>query len=386
MPIRNRTFRYKMVRFFVGLSYYFYTLLRSLSQIMKVYLNFIFFIFFVYSDIFGGGFEFAKFAGEFLSTGVGARPLGMGGAFVALANDGTAGYWNPSGLAFLNYPQIVLMHSERFKGAGKYDYVSLSFPYHTGRSIGFSLIRLGIDDIADTRNALEDYGLDGIPNTGDFGENNGEMDPGERLNEDKIIFFSNTDYAFFISYSKRQREGFTYGGNIKLIKRGIGEDSAFGVGFDIAVLLKKWQRLSLGANLMDATSTAIIWNTGRKELISPTLKLGMAYKIETKFFNGFVTPLIDWDVRFENRKFSSQYNVGPISLDPHYGIEINIIDRVFLRSGYDDIKRVAFGAGVKLPKLNIDYSFNSFDNIDQLGNTHRISITLTIEEEKFRRK
>lgn len=340
---------------------------------MRIYFKFIFLIFFIYSNVFGGGFEFAKFAGEFLSTGVGARPLGMGGAFVALANDGTAGYWNPSGLVFLNYPQIVLMHSERFKGEVKYDYLSFSFPYRSDRSLGFSLIRLGIDDIADTRNAWVDT------------NDNGVLDPGE-IDYDKIIFFSNADYAFFISYSKRQREDFTYGGNIKLIKRGIGEDSAFGIGFDIAVLLKKWQRLSLGANLMDATSTAIIWNTGKKELISPTLKLGMAYKIKTRFFNGFITPLIDWDVRFENRKFASQYNIGPISLDPHYGIEVNIVDKVFLRSGYDDIKRVAFGAGVKLPKLNIDYSFNSFDNIDQLGNTHRISITLTIEEEKFRRK
>ena len=119
---------------------------------------------------YGSGFEFAKYAGEFLATGVGARPLGMGGAFVALAEDGTAGYWNPAGLAFLNYPQIVLMHSERFKGEVNYDYVSFSFPYRKNRSLGFSLIRLGIDNIADTRNAWEDYGLDGMPDTGDFGE------------------------------------------------------------------------------------------------------------------------------------------------------------------------------------------------------------------------
>ena len=33
---------------------------------------------------------------------IGARALGMGGAFVGLANDGTALYWNPAGLAGLN--------------------------------------------------------------------------------------------------------------------------------------------------------------------------------------------------------------------------------------------------------------------------------------------
>ena len=36
-------------------------------------------------------------AAEFLSHGVGARALGMGGAFVAVADDATATYWNPAG-------------------------------------------------------------------------------------------------------------------------------------------------------------------------------------------------------------------------------------------------------------------------------------------------
>ena len=41
------------------------------------------------------GTGFGKYAGEFMSLGVGARPLSMGGAYVALANDVTSGYWNP---------------------------------------------------------------------------------------------------------------------------------------------------------------------------------------------------------------------------------------------------------------------------------------------------
>ena len=49
----------------------------------------------------------AKYAGEFMALGVGGRALGMGGAFVAVANDVTSGYYNPAGLANLNYPQAV---------------------------------------------------------------------------------------------------------------------------------------------------------------------------------------------------------------------------------------------------------------------------------------
>jgi hypothetical protein len=43
------------------------------------------------------------------------------------------------------------------------------------------------------------------------------------------------------------------------------------------------------------------------------------------------------------------------------------------------------GAGVHLPKLNIDYSFAKFDATGQLGNTHRISVTFTLETDEYRR-
>lgn len=70
----------------------------------------------------------AKYAGEFMALGVGGRALGMGGAFVAVANDVTSGYYNPAGLANLNYPQIALMHSEQFGNLVNYDYGAVTMP------------------------------------------------------------------------------------------------------------------------------------------------------------------------------------------------------------------------------------------------------------------
>src|SRR3569832_2005242 len=64
-----------------------------------------------------------KFSNEFLSIGVGARALGMSNSYVSSANDVTAGYWNPAGLATIgNQHQVALMHSEYFAGIAKYDY------------------------------------------------------------------------------------------------------------------------------------------------------------------------------------------------------------------------------------------------------------------------
>ena len=42
--------------------------------------------------------QFRKYSNEFLNIGAGARGLAMGGAQVASAEDGNAGYWNPAGL------------------------------------------------------------------------------------------------------------------------------------------------------------------------------------------------------------------------------------------------------------------------------------------------
>jgi hypothetical protein len=46
---------------------------------------------------------------------------------------------------------------------------------------------------------------------------------------------------------------------------------------------------------------------------------------------------------------------------------------------------VTVGAGIHLRKLDIDYSFAKFDAADQLGNTHRISLRIMLQEDRFRR-
>ena len=86
-----------------------------------------------------------KYAGEFLSLGVGARPLGMGGSFVAVADDATATYWNPAGLGGLKRTEITFMHAGIF-GLDSYDFLNYVQPMGAG-AFGLSWIRLGIGDI-----------------------------------------------------------------------------------------------------------------------------------------------------------------------------------------------------------------------------------------------
>ena len=315
-----------------------------------------------------------KYAGEFLSIGVGGRPLGMGGAFVAIANDVTAGYYNPAGLAKLNYPQIALMHDERYGNLVNYNYAAVALPYGKDYTFGLSIMRLGVDGIPDTRKALYDANGDGILDINT-----------DRLNYDLITEFSNQDWAFYLTGAKRVTDDLYLGANVKILSRSIAEYSAFGIGFDIGAYYSPMENLMLGANVQDVTTTFVAWSTGRNELITPTAKVGAAYQLE--FFGGRILPAVDLDIRFENRRYASQFNIGPISFDPHFGMEYSYKNLFAIRAGYNDVKQFTFGAGVKLPKLNIDYSFARFNMSadDRLPDTHRISLMLTLEEPRFLR-
>jgi long-chain fatty acid transport protein len=48
------------------------------------------------------------FAGGFALSGIGSKAIGMGGAFRGMADDGSAMYWNPAGLGFMDHSFITL--------------------------------------------------------------------------------------------------------------------------------------------------------------------------------------------------------------------------------------------------------------------------------------
>jgi hypothetical protein len=319
-----------------------------------------------------------KYGGEFLAIGVGARSSGMGGAQVAVVNDVTAAYWNPAALARIDYPQFSLMHEEHFGDLVNYNYAAVALPFGKDMSLGVSFVRLSIDGIPDTRNA-------GIDENGDPIDYTGSLYPGWRLDYSKITQFSNTDLAFYFTFAKRQSDNFYWGANVKLIKRNLAEYDALGIGFDVGAWYAYNDNLFFGANLMDVTTTLVAWDTGKNDLISPTLKIGSGYNFEISKFT--IVPTVDFDVRFENRQYASTFNIGPVSFDPKAGIEINYAGLFSIRAGYTDIQQFTVGAGIKLPKLYIDYSFARFsgDATYNLDDSHRISLILSLEEKRFER-
>ena len=263
------------------------------------------------------------------------------------------------------------MHDERFGNLISYDFATVAIPYGADVSLGISVLRLGVDGIPDTRNAW-------IDNNG-----NGIFDNVDRLDYDKISYFNAADWAVYLTYAKRASSTFSYGANVKLIRRDLAEHSATGIGFDVGVLYSPYAGFFLGLNAQDLTTTLVAWSTGRNELISPTLKVGSTYFID--LFGGRFAPTLDIDLRFENRKFASIASVGPMSIDPHAGLEFDFKNTVAVRVGYNDVKQLSLGAGLHLRKLDVDYSFARFGGDETLGNTHRISLRFMLQEEKFAR-
>jgi hypothetical protein len=314
-----------------------------------------------------------KYAGEFISIGVGGRALAMGSAFVGVASDVSAGYWNPAALARIEYPQLMLMHDELFGSLVNHDYGAVALPVGRTATLGLSLIRLGVDDIPDTRNA----GLDVNGNL--------TTDPNlfYRTDPSRVTYFSAADWALYLTYARRHSECFSYGANVKMIVRDLGDHSAWGLGFDVGVWYTPWENLSLGLNVQDVTRTLIVWDTGRNELISPALRLGAAYGIDA--LGGRFLPAADFSVRFENRRSASTFSAGAVSVDVCGGLEYLFKSLVALRVGYTDVKQFTLGAGLYLPKVNIDYAFARFGGGGELGNTHRVSLLFTLESADYKR-
>lgn len=314
----------------------------------------------------------AKYAGEFMATGFGGRALGMGGAYVSVADDITAAYWNPAGLMQTSYPEFSLMHEQRFGGLANYNYGGVAWPFGPKYTLALSVTRLGVDDIPDTRNALID--LNG----------NGQIDPNERLDENAIKYFSSADWVGYLTYAFKANENLSLGVNLKLIHRSLAEANASGVGFDIGAMYHPMEDLNLGGTVQDVTTTLMAWSTGRNELVSPTVKLGGSYSIHA--LGGTILPALTFDFMGENRQTASLWHVGAFSVNPRAGVEYRFQNLFALRAGYSDTQDLTFGAGIHLPKLYLDYAYGQNDLFTTFKDaSHRISLRLVLEEQKFLR-
>ena len=180
---------------------------------------------------------------------------------MALADDATAGYWNAAGLSALSSRQVHLTHSEHFSGLIQRDFVAIARPGRLLHGMALGLVRMGIDDIHFTE----------LP------------DPLQPPSTDNRPLIASTeqsaDYALYLSGSRRLGARLSLGLSAKAIYRQVSSINAYGFGLDLGVRYQLSHQIALAANLRDATTTPIVWNTDSTDRIQPSLLLGVAYAI-----------------------------------------------------------------------------------------------------------
>lgn len=281
----------------------------------------------------------AKYAGEFLSIGYGSRALGMGASYVSIAEGGFSCFWNPAATATGEH-RLEFTHAGNFDGLVNYDALGYSRPGR-GHGLGLVALRLSVGDIPLTNQALID--LNG----------NGAMDPGERLDYSKISTTSDAETAVLLNYSRKMLPGLNWGVNAKVVNKSVGDNSAWGLGLDAGLLAFMPYGIRLGLNLQDATTTYLAWDTGTKEVINPTAKIGASIRPP---FSKSLTISLDADLRLENRGPAANISLGTASADIRAGAEYWIRNRVALRLGSDQ-GSLAAGAGLKLGRFCFDYAY-----------------------------
>lgn len=319
-----------------------------------------------------------KYAGSFMENGGGARALGMGGAFTAVADDPSTTFWNPAGLATLPDRELLLMHSERFGDLIDRDFIAytqpVSWSIFGGESagIGLSLIRLGIDDIPFTDH------LEGLLDTDGDGEVSDEELRGLFNYQDEILYKSDQEFGLLLSYGEKLGS-WQAGGSLKFVRQSVGPYSSLGVGFDLAFLRPHlWKSLDFGIKFQDITTTYLSWSTGRNELITPAIVPGFAWNSDFPDWNMNMVLAVSAETRFDNRRGADEWWGGSVSANPHLGLEIGFSRKVFLRGGFDsgfEAGNITAGAGFRLNPLTIDYAYAG-DMLDIDEVTHRISLSV----------
>ncbi len=292
-------------------------------------------------------------SGTFLKIGVGARAVGMGESFVAVANDPSTIFWNPAGLGSLLRQEVEISHVS-WPAQINYEHVTWVVP---SQKLGGSLaLQFGVlATEMDETTSLQPFG------TGRT--------------------FTYSDVLIGGAYARRWTDKLLVGAGVKYVHEDLGSSvggpSISSVMFDVGSIYY----LGLGS-VRIATS---LTNFGSE--MRPGGDYTSPYTGEVRSYDGFDPPMVfRYGLAFEpvensQQRLTTSFDVSVPADNQQMikaGAEWTWKQRLALRSGYNfnaDALKLSAGAGLFAPlgqhRATIDYAYTDGGH---LGAVHRLTL------------
>ncbi|MCX5785180.1 MAG: PorV/PorQ family protein [Elusimicrobia bacterium] len=274
---------------------------------------------------------------QFLKLGAGARAVGMGEAYCAVANDASGIYWNPAGLARIEYFSFTMTHASLF-GKMNNEFAAFARSFRNIGTFGMSVQYLSAGTIPQTDSSGFETGQDMKP-------------------ADTAVSLA---YAFDVNGVKAGIAGKYI--HSRLTRTASTLTGDFGA-LSPALLNRKLRLAFIAQNVggslkFDRESDALPLN----------IKLGSSFSVTRKFLAAF-------DVNFprDNKPYAG---LGAEYIT-FFGDDLKLAGRLGFNSrtlgGISGLTGLSAGVGIIFRRAALDYAFLPFG---ALGCTHRISITI----------
>jgi len=275
---------------------------------------------------------------DYLRYGVGARSLAMGGAYVALADDPTAAYWNPASLTLSNGYQMLSMHAPFFYDTSL-NYIGYVHPF--GRNLRVSAANVFL-----------------------FSGGYEKRSYVNEIIEDDLNIMKNTS-IISLAYNLRDLAGrnselrkVSLGASFKLAHEDIMEYTGTGYGADFGIIYRPIELINVGFSVQNAIRPSIVLVESDNEY-NTNFRLGTSLR----------TPGDSLRLNVDMNKMLDQ--------DTYYciGAEYCIIERIFLRAGFNHKNSLTYGIGLRddtIIPFNFNYSFSDH----KLGGLHRMGMMI----------
>jgi len=306
-----------------------------------------------------------------------ARSIAMGNTAVA-DDHGISVLWNPAISGSNSYRNFTYGHQSRFAGIIQSDLIAFPFSTKNDRTFNVLLLHEAVTKIPNTQNLLLDWGLDGVPNTGDIGENNGYLDEGERLNNDNITYFNQRQVGIQLS-TQFLLYGFDFGVGVKSLFHKLGDHFGIGIGLDIGMTKSFWTNSNIGLSIRNLIPGLIVWDSGYTELSKPLISAGISQlvslpKIPIEF-------IILSDVIFEvsNKSLSDDFHIGSTGGNWRTGAELSYNKKIHIRLGRSQYGFYSTGLGISWTNFELNYAYQLNSQSVDLGTNHVLSFTINLK-------